>query len=165
MNGTTWDTVDFPVNYPFYHIHSENILPFISDKNLSLLAPVIVYWVESILFELLDRTSFSWLERYRIHESAEVKSRNKCSKMQVVITVFLQQIIQTIVGYYWLDDDEVRVVNYVTELRRLAPYVQQAAIIVLGKSNALRIMHNHGPALVSWAYWWGIPVLQCAWAM
>ncbi|KZT35874.1 sphingosine hydroxylase [Sistotremastrum suecicum HHB10207 ss-3] len=165
MNRTTWDTVDFPVNYPFYHIHSESIFPFISDKNLSLLAPVVVYWIESILFELLDRTSFPWLEKYRIHESAEVQSRNKCSKMQVIVTVFLQQIIQTIVGAYWLDDDEIRVVDHVTEMRRLAPYVQQAAIVVLGKGNALNILRDHGTALISWVYWWGLPVLQCVWAI
>ena len=32
-----------PGSYPFYYAHRVNLLPFISDKNLTLVAPLVAY--------------------------------------------------------------------------------------------------------------------------
>ncbi|CCK68911.1 sphingosine hydroxylase KNAG_0B04760 [Huiozyma naganishii CBS 8797] len=68
----------------------------IPDGILALIAPVVAYWVVSGFFHLLD--TFNLAEKYRIHPSAEVKSRNKAGRLEVLREVILQHCIQTLFG-------------------------------------------------------------------
>ncbi|KAK9469571.1 fatty acid hydroxylase superfamily-domain-containing protein [Lipomyces arxii] len=72
------------------------LVSFMSDKYLSLLLTVAVYWVVSILFHLID--AYDLLPHYRIHTPEEVTSRNKVTVPEVVRDVVIQQIIQTFIG-------------------------------------------------------------------
>ncbi|AET38690.1 sphingosine hydroxylase Ecym_3191 [Eremothecium cymbalariae DBVPG len=68
----------------------------ITDGTLSLLAPVAAYWLFSGLFHLID--TFKLAEKYRIHPSKEVESRNKVSRLGVLVQVLIQHVIQTVTG-------------------------------------------------------------------
>lgn len=74
------------------------IFSFISDKHLSLALPIIVYWVYSLFFHILDMQSWSFLDKYRIHTPEEVLKRNRVTRWDVVTAVLVQQLGQTIVG-------------------------------------------------------------------
>jgi sphinganine C4-monooxygenase len=74
------------------------IFSFISDKHLSLALPVILYWLYSLIFHILDLQSWSFLEKYRLHTPEEVLKRNRVTRWDVVTAVLVQQIGQTIVG-------------------------------------------------------------------
>ena len=73
-----------------------NLLGPIPDKFLTLLAPVIAYWVSSLLWHFID--VYDFFSRYRLHTPAEVLKRNRVSRWEVVRDVIIQQIIQTAVG-------------------------------------------------------------------
>jgi sphinganine C4-monooxygenase len=75
----------------------DNLLPFVSDQNVALAAPIIGYWTFSMLFAVLDY--FDWFAKYRIHPPAEVANRNRCSKREVFKAVALQHLLQTITGF------------------------------------------------------------------
>ena len=77
--ATTWnDTQIYPTDAllaervlgapPFYHTDRQTILPNVSDDALSVIAPVIAYWVYSLLFHILDCSEWSLLDKFRIHE-------------------------------------------------------------------------------------------------
>jgi len=74
------------------------LLPFISDKHLSLALPIIAYWLYSALFHFLDSQTWPFLDAYRIHPSEEVTRRNRVSRLQVVRAVLIQQLGQVLVG-------------------------------------------------------------------
>ena len=69
-----------------------------SDETLALVAPLAAYWIYSAFFQILDSLPLHWLERYRIHESEEVKARNLASKWDVFVAVLFQQVVQTLLG-------------------------------------------------------------------
>ncbi|KAK9449336.1 fatty acid hydroxylase superfamily-domain-containing protein [Limtongia smithiae] len=76
----------------------EPLLSFMSDQSLSLMLPIAVYWVVSIIFHYID--DHDLLAKYRIHTPEEVKSRNKATVHEVIRDVIVQQIMQTIVGVF-----------------------------------------------------------------
>lgn len=82
-------------------------LPPIPDKLLTVILPIIAYWGLSLLFHWIDTKDY--FPQYRLHTPAEVSSRNKASRWEVVRDVVVQQVVQTIVG--WLlgmtEPDEV----------------------------------------------------------
>ncbi|KAK9246342.1 fatty acid hydroxylase superfamily-domain-containing protein [Lipomyces tetrasporus] len=80
----------------FELLEQEPLLPFISDKYLSLILTVVIYWVVSIFFHVID--AFDLLPKYRIHPPEEVSSRNKVTVTEVIRDVLVQQLIQTITG-------------------------------------------------------------------
>jgi sphinganine C4-monooxygenase len=92
-------TMDPTASYvhPPYEVRTP-IFSFISDKHLSLALPIIVYWVYSLFFHILDMQSWSFLEKYRLHTPEEVLQRNRVTRWDVVIAVLVQQVGQTIVG-------------------------------------------------------------------
>lgn len=87
---------NFP-NNPSFEIRPQ-LLPFISDKHLTLALPVIAYWVYSLFFHFLDMQTWPWLDKYRIHPPEEILKRNRVTRWEVVRDVFVQQIIQTLTG-------------------------------------------------------------------
>lgn len=99
-----------PLFFPsFFSQRSPQLLPWISDLHLSLLAPVVCYWVFSLFFDFLSYLEIPAIEKHRLHTPAELISRNRATRWQVCRDVFLQHIIQTIIGglFMLLDEEEI----------------------------------------------------------
>jgi sphinganine C4-monooxygenase len=93
-----------------------------SDSALALVAPLVVYWVYSLFFHFLSKAEFPWIERYRIHEPEEMK-RNKVSVKEVIQGVILQQVLQTILGFLVLDDEETSITATILTADRIASVI------------------------------------------
>ncbi|KAF8574269.1 hypothetical protein K439DRAFT_1642324 [Ramaria rubella] len=158
--------VPSPIQFPIYHTTRASIIPGIDDKALSLLSPLVSYWVLSLFFHVLDLDIFQWPAKYRIHESEEVKSKNLVSRKDVIIAVVLQQIVQTLLGVVWLEDGESDAFrNHTGEMRQLGNWVARFAVAVLGKQKGQEFLAYKGREAISWLYWWGIPALQYIFAI
>lgn len=117
------------------------------------------------MFHYLDTAKLPYFEARRIHESPEVISRNKVTVRQVIKAVIFQQIIQTALGYVWLEDDEVilrREVyrDHLGDMAKLAPWVGDAVLLILGRKTGEQVLRSHGEAIVRSVFWWGIPAAQ-----
>ena len=158
-----------PIDYPFYYRHTTSLLPYMSDKYLSLLAPIIIYWVGSLWFFFLDTAQFPFFEKYRLHEPQEISLRNRVSAKRVVVMVLLQQVVQTMLGLLFLDGDEVSYMqvfqDHEANVAALGVKVANMLIGVAGFSKGVQILHVMGPSLANWLYWWGIPAVQFLWAL
>lgn len=158
--------VPSPLTYPVYHVARPDLLSWMSDKHLSLAAPVIAYWVLSMFFHALDVYEFAWLEKYRLHESAEVKSRNLVSRADVVWAVFLQQIIQTGLGLVFIDEHgNEESYDHRAGMRACAPWVVWIVRLVCGPAPGERVLASYGQELVHATYWWLIPSAQFMFAL
>lgn len=73
----------------------EPLLSWISDKHLSLLLPVVLYWTVSFFWFLVDY--FQVFEQHRIHTPEELK-KNIVGWKTVLRAVFMQHVIQTGAG-------------------------------------------------------------------
>lgn len=150
---------------PWYHTSRPHLLPFISDRYLSLAAPVLTYWILSTVFHLIDEAELPYFERNRIHPPEELKSRNKVTFWEVIRAVVVQHIIQTSLGLLFLESEEsvleteIRT-DHIAAMGRLAPRVVDVAFLLLGRNVGERALLSLGPAVVSWAYWWAIPFVQ-----
>ncbi|MBW0468498.1 hypothetical protein O181_008213 [Austropuccinia psidii MF-1] len=154
------------VNFPLYHYHRQSIVPGISDPILSIIVPVATYWIVSLLFTLIDYLEWPSIEKFRIHDSAEVTRRNRISPQQVIKAVIIQQVIQTLLGLFYLEPDPINVLqrDYLTEMRVTARLVLRLAKIVLPPKHAIWIVNHYGQQITQWMYWWGIPIIQFFWA-
>lgn len=72
------------------------LVPFLPDKYLSLILPIIAYWAFSMIFHFIDTRDY--FPQYRLHTPAEVLKRNHVSRWEVVRDVIVQQVVQTVVG-------------------------------------------------------------------
>lgn len=144
--------------YPFYYSSRAQLFDGIPDHLLALAAPVIAYWVLSLFFHFLDISEWRVLDKYRIHESEEVKSKNLVTKSHVVWAVILQQVIQTASGFIALSDDSSHIVNHQLNLLQIASFVELCLPWLSGKHWALA-------RVTDFVYWWGIPALQFLLAM
>lgn len=82
---------------PAYQLHT--LPPLISpipDKILILLLPIAAYWAFSMFFHWIDTNDL--LPQYRLHTPVEVLKRNRVSRWEVVRDVFIQQVVQTVMG-------------------------------------------------------------------
>lgn len=159
--------VPSPVQYPFYHFSRASVVPGIDDKSLSLIAPLLSYWTLSLFFHVLDLDIFQWPAKYRIHESQEVKARNLASRKDVVLAVVLQQVVQTVMGVIWLENDSASDAfrSHIGEMRQLSKLVARLAVTVLGETRGKDLLAANGQGIVRWLYWWGIPIAQFLFAM
>jgi sphinganine C4-monooxygenase len=73
------------------------LVPWISDTLLSLLLPVIAYWIVSMIFHFIDELDL--FPQYRLHTPAELLTRNHVAPWDVLKDVIIQQIIQTVFGF------------------------------------------------------------------
>jgi len=150
---------------PFYYVDRPDLMSLMPDKYLSIAIPVAVYWLCAIPFDILDYFSPASLEKYRIHDSAEVQSKNRVSKSRVIGTVLLQQVLQVVLALWWLEDDSNSKLNHAQTIQSIQAFLTQGILRLLGAENAHRFASTTGPSLASWLYWWGIPCLQFVWAM
>jgi sphinganine C4-monooxygenase len=155
---------------PFYHAARPHLLSWISDRYLALAGPVIAYWVLSFIFHLIDTAQLPYFESKRIHESPEVLARNKATVGQVVKAVFVQQVLQTILGYVWLEDNETILkrevnVDHLGGMAGMVPAVANLTILALGQRTGEQVLKTHGADLVRWTYWWGLPIIRMLFAL
>ena len=155
---------------PFYYLSNASLLPWLSDKDLSLVAPVIAYWILSLFFHALDvwGENWAWLHPYRIHESAEVRSRNLVSKSSVVLAVIFQQAIQTIMGALFLEDESAaaQMVDHWARMRKWSPILVQSTLLYMGDPlRAEQFLRTWGSSILHFVYWWFIPAVQLLWAL
>lgn len=143
---------------PFYYTTSSSFLPGISDKALSLLMPVLVYWGASLAFHVLDVVQPRWAAPYRLHTPEELQKRNRVGMKRVILMVMLQHAIQTLLGVLIMEDTPS------VGGRRLDvnPYADVQQLL-----SVLRIAHRYvdvsDVVLVRAAvalYWWGLPWVQ-----
>lgn len=158
-----------PVQYeiPSYHANRPSILPFISDKYLSLLSPVLIYWVVSAWFFFLDTMQFPFFEKYRLHEPEEIQKRNRVSASRVLVMVLIQQVFQTMLGILVMESDETSLAQVFADhqgrVQDLAQKVTGITISTLGMSKGTYLLRLLGPKFANWLYWWGIPSVQFVW--
>lgn len=158
-----YQLVASPSSYPFYYAPRASLLSWISDKDLSLLVPVVVYWAASLVFHLIDVSGLPFFERHRIHEPEEITKRNRVTVKAVIVAVAFQHAIQTALGLYWLDEAEAvkeAFADHNAALQRYAVWVSRAAFAALGPKYGTRALRSCGAEVTSWLYWWGVPIVQ-----
>jgi sphinganine C4-monooxygenase len=147
---------------PFYYTSGPSAIPGISDHILSVATPTVAYWLLSGLFHILDTAEWKWLEKYRIHESQEVTKRNKVTRTEVVQMVVFQQVIQTMLAYWWTDGrPPLSLEAQCIEADRWRPTLLTTLAPLFGE-KAAQTWARPG---AYWMYWWAVPILQFALAM
>ncbi|KAG9312884.1 fatty acid hydroxylase superfamily-domain-containing protein [Chiua virens] len=149
------------LNVPFYFTLRQNLLDSAPDNILALAAPVVAYWTMSLFFHCLDVSGWTWLDKYRIHESGEVTSRNRATRSQVLLAVILQHTMQTLLGYFWLPDPpEVTPSRCLLELEAVGRTLARVIRWTLGPDVGNQLLEIRGADITYWLYWWGIPAAQ-----
>lgn len=151
---------------PFYYTSKPSVLESISDDTLATLGPIAVYWVYSFFFHILDSIESPLLGRFRIHDSAEIKSRNLVTRTGCMLWVAVQQVVQIIMAWYLVVDDIVLPgLGFLTDIPGMKNAVIYAAQLVLGEPTATRFLQAYGAQSVWLVYWWAIPLAQLTLAM
>jgi len=136
------------------------------DTHLAVASPVLAYWSLSLLFHAMDISGWQWLERYRIHDSPEVQSRNRATRREVVWAVIVQQLIQSIVAIFWVSDHvEMAADGHGMEMESLGRSLATVVTWCTGEKMVNTLLDDRGTDIVYFLYWWGIPTLQFAFAM
>lgn len=146
---------------PFYYSHKPTLLDDIPDTYLALAAPVLAYWSLSLFFHYLDMSEWKWLEKYRIHDSSEVKSRNLATRTQVVQAVLFQQLLQTLLGLVWLEEESSELPKHAQNMESIARWILPALGGTVGDKWGVAALGD----LTYFVYWWAIPIFQLFLAM
>ncbi|KAG6827701.1 hypothetical protein H0H92_010702 [Tricholoma furcatifolium] len=154
------DSAKHCLRVPFYYSFNPSLIAGIRDNYLALASPIIAYWSLCLFFHFLDTSGWKWLDKYRIHESQEIKSKNRATPSQVIWAVVLQQVVQTALGYFWLSE-EGRPVNHVEKMQQITLYLRPLVLAILSQESSQAVM----PHLVYYVYWWAIPSFQFLSAM
>ncbi|KAF8324514.1 sphingosine hydroxylase [Amanita rubescens] len=136
MNQTTicLGPPDWPYHstaFPSYYSPRKNLIDGIPDSITAVSSPLIAYWTLSMFFHFLDMSGWKWLEKYRIHESEEVTSKNLVSRSQVLLAVIVQQAIQTALGLLWIQEEE-RIFNHAERIQNISAFFQSFFTRYLG---------------------------------
>jgi sphinganine C4-monooxygenase len=155
-----------PVKIPFYFSLRQNIFDGIPDTHIALAAPVLAYWLLSFVFYCLDISGWQWLDKYRIHESEEVKSKNLATPWEVARAVLIQHATQTVLGLAWLiESPEISVARCQSEMEGLGRTLVWIVRHLLGEETGMKFLELRGPGMTHWLYWWGIPAAQMLFAL
>src|SRR6266550_6169439 len=159
MNQTTicLGPPDWPYHstaFPSYYSSRKNLIDGIPDSITAVSSPLIAYWTLSMFFHFLDVSGWKWLEKYRIHESAEVTSKNLVSRSQVLLAVIVQQAIQTALGLLWIQKVE-RIFNHAERIQNISAFFQPFFTRYLGDWERSML-----PRISYTTYWWIIPAAQ-----
>ncbi|KAI9303956.1 hypothetical protein BJ944DRAFT_267554 [Cunninghamella echinulata] len=73
-----------------------------SYEIMALWVPIVVYWVQCTIFEVLMYLKIPFFEKYRIHTSEELLNKNRVTFGKVLAMVAFQHFIQIIFGYMLL---------------------------------------------------------------
>jgi hypothetical protein len=146
--------------HPFYYSPAPSLLPSLSDSLLTVLAPVPTYWLTAGFFHILDLSNARWLLRYRIHDSAEVASRNRASRAEVFRAIILQQVIQTALAIVWVSEPPAA-----TDHAVAMGSIARALVDLLSPLGALDSVSTVVAPLAYLLYWWAIPAARLFIAM
>ncbi|KZT70735.1 hypothetical protein DAEQUDRAFT_688586, partial [Daedalea quercina L-15889] len=153
-------------NQPFYYSPRAHLFDWCPDHLFALAIPVIAYWVSSTFFHILDISEWKWLDKYRIHESSEVKSRNLVTRAEVIRAVLLQQVVQTAIGFFWMEQKSSgMLVDHVGNMLQLEPTLAGVLARTLGDKMGARVLDRDGAQLLYATYWWAIPVAKLIFGM
>ncbi|TCD68423.1 hypothetical protein EIP91_010824 [Steccherinum ochraceum] len=148
-------------NSPFYYSPRPDILASFPDHYLSLAAPVIAYWVSSCFFHILDMSDWRWLDKYRIHESSEVKSRNLVTRGEVIKAVIFQQVIQTILGLWWMEGAVAGdAIDHVGHMANMLPTIAGMMRAAFGHAVGKQLLEDYTAEVLYAIYWWAIPIAR-----
>ncbi|KAG2141300.1 fatty acid hydroxylase superfamily-domain-containing protein [Suillus clintonianus] len=163
----TGDTVCLPpIEIPFYFSLRQNIFDGIPDTYVALAAPVLTFWLMSLVFHCLDISRWRWLDKYRIHESEEVESRNLATPWEIGRAIIFQNVMQTLVGLAWLTESpEISVIRCQSEMEGLGRTLVFVVRYLLGEETGIKILELQGAQMTHWLYWWGIPAAQILFAL
>jgi sphinganine C4-monooxygenase len=142
--------------HPIYYSPTPSLLASFSDPVLAAIAPFPAYWLVAGFFHILDTSNWAWLNRYRLHDSAEVASRNRASRLTVLFAVLFQQVIQTILGLLWVSEPPERV-DHAAAMSSIA-YALARPLGLVDAAGAVA-------PLAYLVYWWLLPVAQLFVAM
>lgn len=169
MNTTA--PYDHPIfhSQPFYYSQADTLIPGISDPLLAVLLPILAYWFTSVFFYCLDISNWAWLDRYRIHDSAELSSRNRATPPEVFRAVIFQQVLQTTLGYLWLSEVPERL-DHSMAMRAVARALSSFGVLFLPPSDGqayplLGLFKDASPWFAYLLYWYIIPAVQIVVAM
>lgn len=171
---------------PLYYTPRQRLIDDVPDHILTVTVPIIAYWFLSLFFHALDISGWKWLNKYRIHDSEEVKKRNLVGRTEVVLAVIFQQVIQTLLGLVWLEEEAVNghatshaaqvvVVKGLQRWERLLEPVVDKVLGVVGALVGHEVVKTAGGGVLGvtnggkevvlakaayFVYWWGIPIIQ-----
>ena len=143
-----------PTYAPFYYSEKPDLFESVSDRYLTLAAPVLAYWFLSLVFHFLDTRDWKCLDKYRIHPSPEVASKNLVSRSAVVYAVIFQHIIQTLLGLLWLSHEPPKYTPHAVAIQYIASILQKP-LVALGIKYPTLVV-----SAAQFVYWWGIPAFQ-----
>ena len=153
-------------NTPIYYSPSVALTSWGPDHLLALAVPIVAYWALSCVFYIFDISGWKWLDKYRIHESEEVKTRNLVSVGQVVRAVIFQQALQTALGLWWLEEGPTGdQVDHVANMLKLAPWLARAVTFALGEEMGSQLLASRGADGLYTLYWWAIPSIKFVFGM
>lgn len=131
-----------------------SLIEGIPDIWLQLISPIAAYWIVSLFFHVLD--TLDLCAQYRLHTPAEVLKRNHVSRYEVLRDVLLQQVIQTIAGYffsYWdppemIGKEAFDVAIWARRIRTAETYLPQSlALLGLNAPKLASQLHSTYPAV------------------
>lgn len=146
-NGTNVTSATGLPPLPAYTVYeAPDLLSWLPDFYLAIIAPTAAYWVVSIFFHIID--TLDLFPQYRLHTPAEIAQRNKASRYEVLRDVIFQQMIQGVMGAVlgitdppqYMGMEEYDVAVWATRVR-LAQRALPAFLSVLG-INAATISKN-----------------------
>ncbi|KAI5863087.1 fatty acid hydroxylase superfamily-domain-containing protein [Durotheca rogersii] len=88
---------DLPPLPSYSVVVAPDLLPWLPDFYLSIIAPTAAYWAISIFFHIID--VYDLFPQYRLHTPAEIAQRNKATRYEVFRDVIFQQIIQAVMSF------------------------------------------------------------------
>src|SRR6266702_2865386 len=173
MSSTSTVNTTIPDDHPIFHSHpfyspqASSLVPGLSDPLLAVILPFLAYWFTSALFHLFDISNWAWLDRYRIHDSVEVSTRNRATRPEVFRAVIFQQALQTALGYFWLSDAPEHV-DHPAAMRTVARALSSSfGVLFFSPSDerAYPLLRDASPRLAYLLYWYLIPAAQLLLAM
>ena len=145
--------------HPFYYSSAPSLLPVLKDSLLTVLISLPAYWLTAGFFHILDISNAPWLLRHRIHDSSEVASRNRASRLEVFRAVVVQQVLQTALGLVWVSEPPAHR-DHAAAMRSIA-----RALVALSPSGAFDRVAMLVAPLAYLLYWWAIPAARLVVAM
>ncbi|KAF2815964.1 uncharacterized protein BDZ99DRAFT_484742 [Mytilinidion resinicola] len=135
------------------------LVSWLKDEYMTLLLPVLAYWVVSMIFHVID--VYDLFPQYRLHTPAEVLKRNHVSRWDVFRDVIIQQVIQTIFGFALslLDEEatygkeEYSIASWALLIRKAQHYVPALLSVVGLNAGALasnlNLTHPNAASILS----------------
>jgi sphinganine C4-monooxygenase len=87
----------------------EDLISWFPDTWGPLFGPIIVYWITSAIFHIID--VWDLFPQYRLHTPEEITSRNHVGRWDCFRDVLVQQVVQIVTGYVLTLTEEAEMVG------------------------------------------------------